>query len=102
MLGELGAEIELRRYFNEKPTPEEIRSLAALLPGGVQDLVSTRSVRYKALALANQSLTEEQWVQLLAQEPGLWRRPIAVRGNQVVIGFDANALTALVQGLEGK
>lgn len=97
MLAELGAQVELRRYFKDKPTPDEVRALAALLPGGVQDLVSTRSVKYRELGLAGRQLTEAEWVDLLAREPGLWRRPVAVRGDRVVIGYDREALRALVQ-----
>jgi len=89
--------LELRRYFRELPTEAEIRELAALLPGGVRDLVNPRSNRYRELGLANQNLTDDEWVALLAREPGIWRRPIAVRGSRVVIGFDPEALADLAR-----
>ncbi|MCG0239871.1 MAG: hypothetical protein L6E13_11990 [Firmicutes bacterium] len=97
MLGELGAKVQLRRYFRELPTEAEIRELASLLPGGVRDLVNPRSRRYRELGLANRNLTDDEWVALLAREPGIWRRPIAVRGRQIVIGFDPDALADLAR-----
>lgn len=95
MLGGTGAEVEYRHYFKDKPGEAEIRELAAQLPGGVRDLVSTRSVKYRELGLADQQLTDDEWVALLAREPGLWRRPVTVKGDQVVIGYDPKALETL-------
>lgn len=97
MLGELGAAVHERRYFNELPTEDEVRALAAKLPGGVNDLIATRSRRFRELNLADAELTEEQWLRLLVNEPGLWRRPIAVKDDQVVIGFDEEALRQLAE-----
>lgn len=96
LLGQLGAEVKERRYFDQRPTEDEVRHLARLLPGGVNDLISTRGRRYRELELADAQLTEEQWVRLLANEPGLWRRPVAVKGEKVVVGYDEEALKSLV------
>jgi len=85
-----------RRYFKEKPTPDEVRELAVRLAGGARDLLSTRSRRYKELGLADRDLTDEELIDLLAAEPGLWRRPVVVRGERVVVGYDAPALEALL------
>lgn len=96
MLGELGAEVVERRFFRDLPTEEEIRRLARLLPGGVRDLVSPRSRRFRELGLADRELSDDEWVALLAREPGLWRRPITVKGQQVVVGWDEDALRQLL------
>lgn len=76
---------------------DEVRQLVQLLPGGVNDLVSTRSRRYRELNLAESQLTGEQWLRLLVNEPGLWRRPVAVKGDTVVVGYNEKALRALVE-----
>lgn len=96
MLGELGADVVERLYFAEVPSEDEVRQLAQKLPGGIDDLISTRGRRYRELELAEAQLTFEQWVRLLANEPGLWRRPIAVKGDEVVIGYNEGALRDLV------
>ena len=96
MLGKTVAEVNERLYFKQKPTVEEVRSLASMLPGGAKELLSTRSRRYKELALGERELTEEELIPLLAEEPGLWRRPVVVRGDRVVIGYDANRLEELL------
>lgn len=97
MLGEQGVQIEERLYFKHPPTEAEVRELAAITPGGVRSLVSTRSRKYKELGLADKSLSDEEWVSLLAREPGLWRRPVVIRDGRVVIGYDAEAITDLIK-----
>lgn len=96
MLGELGADVEERLYFKDAPTDEEVEKLVRRLPGGVNDLISTRGRRYRELNLADAQLTEEQWLKLLVNEPGLWRRPVAVRGDEAIVGYNEAALRSLV------
>lgn len=91
----LGADVRERRYFTEPASEEEIRALARLLPGGVRDIVSERSRRFKELDLAGKELSDDEWVRLLAREPGLWRRPIAVKGTRAVVGYNEQALREL-------
>jgi len=91
-------EIELaeRQYFKQKPTVAEVEDLVRRLPGGAKELLSTRSRRFKELGLADKELSEAELIALLAEEPGLWRRPVVVRGDQVVIGYDAKGLDDLL------
>lgn len=96
MLANTGAAFQERLYFKQKPTEDEVRALAARLPGGPRDILSTRSRRYKEMGLADRQLSDEELIALLAQEPGLWRRPIVIRGDQVVIGYDPKSLEALL------
>lgn len=96
MLATKPVDVNERLYFKQKPTLEEVRDLVARLPGGAKDLLSTRSRRYKELELASKELSEEERIALLAQEPGLWRRPVVIRGDRVVIGYDAKNLEALL------
>lgn len=90
-------QVEERLYFKAKPTLQEVREVVGRLPGGARDLLSTRSRRYKELGLGDRELGEEELIALLAEEPGLWRRPVVIHGEKVVIGFDAAKLTNLVR-----
>lgn len=85
-----------RRFFKQKPTVEEVRAIAARLPGGAHDILSKRSRRYKELGLAEKDLSEEELIQLLAEEPGLWRRPIVISGEEIVVGYDESSLRSLL------
>lgn len=96
MLGKGGAQVNERQYFKQKPTVKEVKELAARLPGGAADLISTRSRRYAALGLGERPLSEEEMIHLLTEEPGLWRRPVIIRDDQVVIGFDQKRIESLL------
>lgn len=96
MLGSSDANVTERLYFKQPPTVEEVQALAAKLPGGARDLLSTRSRRFKELGLADKQLSDSELIALLAQEPGLWRRPVVVAGDKAVVGFDQKGLEALL------
>lgn len=87
-----------RQYFKDKPTAAEVEELAALLPGGARDLLSTKSRRYKELGLADKALSEAEVVRLLTEEPALWRRPVITDGQTVVVGYDLGAIEKLAGG----
>lgn len=91
LLRRTGARLNERQFFNELPTVDEVRALAALLPGGVRDILSVRGNRYRELGLAGQDLTDEELIHLLAQEPWLWRRPVVMVGDRVVVGLNEEA-----------
>jgi arsenate reductase (glutaredoxin) len=97
LLGANGADVTERRFLKEKPTVDEVRTLAAKLPGGARDLLSTKGRRYRELGLKEKELgSEEDLIRLMAEEPGLLRRPITVAGEKVVIGNDPESLKALL------
>lgn len=96
MLANTDTQVEERLYFKQKPSVDEVRALAAKLPNGPRDILSTRSRKYKELELADKQLSDDELIALLAQEPGLWRRPIVIRGDEVVIGYDQKSLESLL------
>lgn len=71
--------------------------LAERTPGGVLDLVSKRSVRYRELGLKDRELSTEEWLDLLEKEPKMLRRPLVVGGDKLVIGYDETGLQALLR-----
>ncbi|MEX2281621.1 MAG: ArsC/Spx/MgsR family protein [Gemmatimonadota bacterium] len=54
---------------------------------GVQALVDRESKRFASLGLAHSHLTDERWLQKLADEPLLLKQPLVRNGNQVTLGF---------------
>lgn len=77
---------QVRDLFKHPLSAEEIRALLNGRPAS--DWVATKSPRFKALGLAGQTLSDEQWIQLMAQEPYLIRRPALLWNNQLVVGIN--------------
>lgn len=96
MLGKIGIPYQTRRFFEEPATPAEVEAIVRRLPNGVNDLISTRGRRYKELNLAERDLTEVETIFLLAAEPWLWRRPVIVAPKGVQVGYNEDAIRALL------
>ena len=85
-----------RDFFKDKLTVEEIAALLAEIRQSPFDVLSRRSIPYRNLDLANRSVTEAELIAYMAEFPGLLKRPIVIKGNTVLIGFNRAALEALV------
>lgn len=96
MLGKLGIEYQTRLFMQEKATVAEVESIIRRLPDGVFDLISFRGNRYKELCLAERDLSEAEWIDLLTEEPWLWRRPVIVAPKGVQVGWNEEAIRALL------
>ena len=85
-------ETEERDFFQDKFTEDEFQELL----GGrrAADVFSWHSPSFKALGRPAESLSEEELVQLMLQEPRLIRRPLVVVNGQLVIGGSQKALEA--------
>jgi len=77
--------------YNDPPPRQVLEQIAASLPGGVEELVSKRSRRYKELGLEGRSFTSDEWLRLIEKEPRLLRRPILWDGERAIVGFSREA-----------
>jgi Spx/MgsR family transcriptional regulator len=84
-----------RDLFKQPLTAAEITALAAKAPGGVRDLLSTRTAQYKALGLDKKTVSDAALIAMMVKEPRLLRRPLTQSGNRLIIGFDNAALEAV-------
>ncbi|MFQ5552953.1 MAG: arsenate reductase family protein [Thermoplasmata archaeon] len=73
--------------FDAALTPEELRSLLQMLSISAQELLRPRDRLYRELELKARDLPEEELIRLMAENPGLIKRPILVRGEQAVLGI---------------
>lgn len=97
MLSQGTRPVHERRYFTERPTREELAALGRLLPGGVRDLLSTRSSRLKELGIRPGDLDDPALLDLLSREPKLLRRPIVTDGQTIIVGLDRKAIADIAR-----
>jgi arsenate reductase-like glutaredoxin family protein len=77
--------------------PLSAAELEALIGGAdVAEFLNTRSASYRQQGFKTQPPTKAQAIELMAREPNLIKRPIAVKGGTKVFGFDQAKLRALV------
>lgn len=91
-----GAQHESRDFSRNRFTRDELTSLlerAGLTPSGV---LSKRSRVYKARSPEIDAMNADALLDLMIEEPTLLRRPLVIRGNDLVMGHDPTQLEALV------
>ena len=62
-----------------------------------REFLNTRNELYRARSMAQNPPSPAEAIRLMAQNPNLIRRPIAVRRGKSVLGFDAAALAKLLR-----
>ena len=77
--------------ITETPPPKSILK-KAIKSKGIKKLFNTSGEQYKKLKIKNKvgAMTEAQALILLSGNGRLVKRPIAVDGNRITIGFDEN------------
>ena len=97
LLEESGAEVERRDYFRDRFTAGELAAVLARAGRTPSEMLSNRARAYKDLNIAKQQLSDDELLQAMVDEPTLLRRPLAINGNTSTVGFNADALAALVK-----
>ncbi|MGD6967018.1 Spx/MgsR family RNA polymerase-binding regulatory protein [Rossellomorea vietnamensis] len=88
-------DFEERHIFRETPTTQEIIDLLSMTTNGVDEILATRSQKYKALGVEIEDLSLSEVVQLISEEPKLLRRPLLTDGKKLVVGYDPEGLRSL-------
>jgi Spx/MgsR family transcriptional regulator len=89
------AELELRDLGKDRLSVEELDKLI-----GKQDhrkFLNTRNELYRTRKMSTNPPSREEALELMAEEPNLIRRPVALRGSDLVLGYDEEALTRLAK-----
>ena len=95
MLSQRGATIEDRDFFKEPFSEAELRGL--LKGHTVSDIFSWRSPSFKALGREAGSLSDDELIGLMLQEPRLIRRPMVRIGDELIIGADVKVLESALE-----
>jgi arsenate reductase len=92
---EQGAELELRDLAKDRLTAEELDKLI-----GDRDyklFLNTRNEIYRKRKMGERPPSRSEAIRMMAAEPNLIRRPIVIRGGQMVLGYDEEGLKKLVK-----
>lgn len=81
-----GIEFETIKYLDTPPTEKELTGIVKMLGGDPQQLVRKGEKLYKELGLAERSLSNAEWLRILAEHPRLIERPIVIHNGQAAIG----------------
>lgn len=90
----LGVEVDERDFFETAMSREELSGLVAAI--GIDNLFSWRSPSAKQFRDQRDTVTENELIDAMLEEPRLIRRPIVIsQGMQPIVGFNADAYESL-------
>lgn len=93
-LDELGIQVEERDFFANPLTREELSSLINTV--GIENLFSWRSPSAKPYRDHRDTITDDELIEAMLDEPRLIRRPIVIsQGSEPIVGFNKTAYAAL-------
>jgi arsenate reductase-like glutaredoxin family protein len=92
-LRSLGVQLQERDLGKEPLNERELQTLIGT--ADVAEFLNTRSARYRDRGLKAKPPTKAQAITWMAQDPNLIKRPIIVKGQMAVIGFDEAKIRAL-------
>jgi arsenate reductase len=90
---ELGAELESRDLRTERLTEAELDALIG--QRDCREFLNPRNEIFRKRNMKEHPPSRAEAIQLMAKEPHLIRRPIVMRGSQMVLGFDEKAYKKL-------
>ena len=92
---ELGAELDSRDLATERLTETELEALIG--QRDYKEFLNPRNEVYRTQNMKEHPPSRAEAIQLMAKEPNLIRRPIVMRGSQMVLGFDEEAYRKLLK-----
>ncbi|MFY0545203.1 Spx/MgsR family RNA polymerase-binding regulatory protein [Brevibacillus sp. H7] len=95
-LAENGVTYEERHLFKNPPTAEELLEIIKMTTNGMDEILSTRSQRFRNLEVDINDMTVSELLEMLSEEPQLLKRPILTNGEQLIIGYNQSAMKNLL------
>ena len=92
---ELGAVLESRDLATERLTEAELEGLIG--QRDYKEFLNPRNELYRAQNMKEHPPSRAEAIRLMAKEPNLIRRPIVVRGSQMILGFDEEGYKKLLK-----
>jgi len=91
----MGVELESRDLDKERLSEAELEELIG--DRDYKEFLNTRNELYRTRKMKEHPPSRAEAIKLMAKEPNLIRRPVVLRGSQMVLGFDEEAFRKLVK-----
>ena len=85
ILNERGIELEITHYLEDTPTVDELREIINKLGVTPYKLIRKGEAIFKQ-NFKGKDLNDDEWIQVMVDNPKLIERPIVINGNKAEIG----------------
>jgi regulatory protein spx len=87
---ELKVDLDERDYARRPLDAAELREIFKGLDP--REFLNPKSPAYKARRLGDKTISPDDAIRLMVEEPNLLKRPIVIAGREIVAGFDRDRL----------
>ena len=91
----MGVEFESRDLDKERLNEAELEELIG--DRDYKEFLNTRNELYRTRKMKERPPSRAEAIKLMAKEPNLIRRPVVLRGSQVVLGFDEEVYRKIIK-----
>ena len=91
----LGAELASRDLDKERMSEAELEEVIG--QRDYKEFLNPRNELYRTRKMKEHPPSREAAIRLMAKQPNLIRRPLVIRGSQVVLGFNEEAYQKLLK-----
>nr|WP_217353382.1 arsenate reductase (glutaredoxin) [Ruegeria arenilitoris] len=95
LLQDRGAEVTVRKYLEDAPSADELRSVLSRLGIPAIEMMRRGEARFKELGLSRET-PEEALVQAMVENPILIERPVGITADKAAIGRPPENLLTLL------
>lgn len=95
LLQEENCEVELVEYLKQTPTKKELKNILDKLGVNAIDIVRKKEELFLK-KFKGKSFTNDEWLQLLIENPILIERPIVIDGYKAIVGRPPELVIDLV------
>ena len=95
ILEKSGQDFEVVKYLDDVPNKEELKTLIEYLGISPIDLVCKTEAIWKE-KFKGKTLTDDEVIAAMAENPKLIERPIVVNGNKAVVGRPLESISKLL------
>ncbi|MDN4073688.1 transcriptional regulator SpxA [Fictibacillus terranigra] len=81
-----------RNIFSEPLSIEEVKQILRMTEDGTDEIISTRSKTFQELNLNVETMPLQDLYQLIADNPGLLRRPIIMDEKRLQVGYNEDEI----------
>jgi arsenate reductase len=92
---EHGVELESRDLDKERLSEAELEKLIG--DRDYKQFLNTRNELYRTRKMKGNPPSRAEAIKLMAKEPNLIRRPIVIKGTQIVLGYEEDAFKKLLK-----
>ena len=94
-LEKLGADLELRNLDTQRLSEAELDELIG--ERDYKKFLNSRNELYRTRNMKDNPPARAEAIKLMAKQPNLIRRPVVIRGGEIILGYDEDAFRKLVK-----